>query len=69
MAPPYSKQPSLNYVTRGVAQSQASIRDNIASIWLSVYRSRRAIAEAGEAIAQADAILARRLPERGDSGR
>jgi hypothetical protein len=69
MAPPYSDHLPLKLVTRGVAQSQASIRDNIASIWMSVYRSRRAIAEAGEAIARADEILARRLPGRGDGGR
>ena len=68
MAPPYSKQP-LNFVTHGVAESQTSIGDNIASIWMSVYRSRRTIVEAGEAIARADEILARHVSDRGDSGR
>ena len=62
MPPPYSKQIALNTVLPGLAQSQASIRDNIEGIWGLVFASRRIIAEAREALARANEVLARVRP-------
>ena len=63
MAPPYSEKLPLNPSLCGIAQSQARMRDDIESIWRSVAGSRRTMAEARDAIARADEILARQMSE------
>jgi len=63
MAPPYSKQLPPHPASFGIVETRKSVRDNIDSIWHTVWASRRSIEEAREAIARADEALARRPVE------
>jgi hypothetical protein len=61
MAQPYSKQIARTPLADGFEQTRALLRDAIESIRYSILGSRRTMAEAREAIARADNILARRI--------
>jgi len=69
MAVPYTNQLPLDNVGYGFALTHERIREDIASLRHSVFASRRTIAEAQEAIATADEVLARRLSDRRNVGR
>jgi hypothetical protein len=63
MAQAHTKQIPRTPMADGFEQTRALLRDAIESIRYSVLGSRRTMAEAREAIARADNILARRISD------
>jgi len=64
MAVPYPNQlPPDRATPYGFEQIRGRMLDNIDSVWRSVFGSRRTMADAREAMARADEVLARRLSD------
>src|SRR5262245_12458700 len=61
MAVPYPNQLPLHNVSYAFAVTHERMREDIASLRHSAFASRRTIADAQEAIARADKVLARRI--------